>query len=127
MIDKKKEFSLTDRVNSFKYAINGIKILFKEEHNARIHLVVSLGVICLSFLLKISLTEFCLILFSIGLVLASESINTSIENLANEVCSETSQSIKKVKDLVASAVLFCSISALLIGAIVFIPRIILLL
>lgn len=80
MIDKKKEFSLTDRVNSFKYAINGIKILFKEEHNARIHLVVSLGVICLSFLLKISLTEFCLILFSIGLVLASESINTSIEN-----------------------------------------------
>ncbi len=118
-----KKFSLKKRVESFKYALNGLKIVFIEEHNARIHLIVSLIVIACGFIFHISTVEWIIICFAIGLVISMEIINSAIENLSDFVSPEYHKLIKKVKDLSAAAVLVCTISSVVIGILVFLPKI----
>jgi diacylglycerol kinase len=120
---KLEKFSIRKRLKSFEYAINGLKILIIEEHNSRIHLLAAFIALIAGFLLKISLTEWIAIIFSIGLVLTFEIINSSIENFADFISPEQHNVIKKIKDLSAAAVLISAITALIIGLIIFIPKI----
>ncbi len=119
---KSEKFSITERFKSFVYAFNGIKLFFKEEHNARIHLFAAIIAIGLGVFFKISSLEWIALFFAIGFVLTAEILNTSIENMADFVSSERHHSIKKIKDLAAGAVLISSIIAFAIGLIVFIPK-----
>ena len=120
---KYEKFSIIKRLKSFAFALNGLKILILEEHNARIHLVAAILVIISGILLKISNAEWVAVTFSIGLVFALETINSAIENLADFVSPEKNDQIKKVKDLSAGAVLIGAIAALVNGLIIFIPKI----
>ena len=120
---KYEKFSIIKRLKSFTFALNGLKILILEEHNARIHLVAAILVIISGILLKISNAEWVAVTFSIGLVFALETINSAIENLADFVSPEKNDQIKKVKDLSAGAVLIGAIAALVNGLIIFIPKI----
>ncbi|RKO71896.1 diacylglycerol kinase family protein [Sphingobacterium puteale] len=115
-------FSWKDRIRSFSHALNGLKIVGQEEHNFRIHLVVAILVIILSCLLRISRYEWLAIILSIGFVLVCELLNTTIEHLADFICREKNPSIKKIKDIAAAAVLLSSLMALLIGLIIFTPK-----
>jgi diacylglycerol kinase (ATP) len=119
-----KKFLIRDRLKSFKVAFNGIKLLFLNEQNVWIHLLATLCVIIAGFVLKISKSEWIAIIIAIGFVMTLEAINSSIEKLSDFVSPEKQDQIKKVKDLAAAGVLISSITALLIGSIVFIPRII---
>ena len=121
---KNRNFSIRQRIKSFAYAFNGVKIFIQEEHNARIHLFVTICVLAASFIFKISLPEWIAVIFAIGFVITSEVINTALENIADFVSPEKNEQIKKVKDLAAAGVLICSITALSIGLIIFIPKII---
>ena len=120
---KQQRFSMLKRLESFKYAFNGLRILIKEEHNARIHLFAAICVIIAGVLLKISVYEWIAVIFSIGLVFSTEIINSSIENIADFISPEKHETIKKIKDLSASAVLISAIAALIVGLIIFIPKI----
>lgn len=115
-------FSIKDRLRSFKYALNGFKILLLEEHNFRIHILASVLVIITSLVLQINRLEWTVILLSISIVLVTETINTAIENLANFVSPKYNTLIKKIKDLTAAAVLIASIIAFVIAIIIFIPN-----
>ena len=119
----KEKFSIKKRIQSFGYALNGLKILITEEHNARIHLVVSVIVIILGFAFGISLSEWISICLCIGLVIVTETINSAIENLADFVSPAKNELIKKVKDLSAFAVLFSAVIAVITGLIIFLPKI----
>jgi len=121
-----KKFQIGDRLKSFKFAFNGIRILFVKEHNAWIHLAAALSVIISGIGFKISISEWVAVIFAIGLVFTSEAINTSIEKLSDFVSPEKQKSIKEVKDLAAAGVLISSITALLIGLFVFLPKILML-
>lgn len=118
-----KKFSFARRIKSFKYAFNGLKIVFREEHNARIHLFVSLIVIICGFVFKISIQEWIIVCFAIGLVISMEIINSAIENLSNFVSQEYHDLIKKVKDLSAAAVLISVVSSVIAGLLIFLPKI----
>lgn len=120
---KHKKFSIIKRVYSFKHAFNGLRILIKEEHNARIHLFASICVIIAGFFFKISLHEWIAIIFSIGLVFCLEIINSTVENIADFISPEKHEMIKKIKDLSASGVLISALIALIIGLIIFLPKI----
>lgn len=122
----KNKFNLLDRLKSFKFAFNGLRILIKEEHNARIHFIVAVCVIAVGFFLKLTTIEWISVLFSIGLVIVTEIINTSIENIANFISPEKNISIKKIKDLAAASVLISAIIAAIIGVIIFLPKILIL-
>jgi len=120
---KQKNFSIKKRVQSFKYAFNGLRTLLCEEHNSWIHLFITVCVVAAGFVFNISSLEWIAVTLCIGIVFALELVNTAIENLANFVSKEYHELIKKVKDLAAAAVLIAAIAAAIIGLIIFIPKI----
>lgn len=121
---QQNKFSIGSRIKSFTYALNGLKILFKTEHNSWIHLFSSCAVILLGIALDITATDWCLLIIAIGFVFVAEIVNTSIEYLTDLVSPEYNETAKKVKDLAAAGVLCASLIALCIGLFVFLPRII---
>ncbi len=121
---KQEKFSIAKRLKSFTYAFNGLKVLFWEEHNSRIHLFATVCVIVAGALLKLSVLEWAAVAFAVGLVFCGEIFNSAIEDLADVVCPERDERIKKVKDLAAAAVLVNALTAAVIGLLVFVPKII---
>lgn len=113
------------RIESFVFAFEGILHMLKMEPNARFHLLTTIVVITMGYVLNISSIEFILVLLSIALVWMAELFNTAIENSMDVISKEFHPGIKTVKDISAGAVLICSIAALAIGAIIFIPKILL--
>ena len=119
---KEKRFSLKKRLHSFKYAFQGVSYLFRNEHNAWIHLFITACVIAAGFLLRVSTNEWIALIFAIGMVLAAEAFNTAIEALADVISSNYNQLIKRAKDVAAGGVLLAAIAAVVIGLIIFIPK-----
>jgi len=112
------------RIKSFGYAFAGLLYLVKAEPNARIHLVATIVAIALSIFFKISAFEWMIILIVIGLVWAMEAINTAIEKLSDHLFPETHETARIAKDVAAGAVLVCALVALACGAIIFLPKIV---
>lgn len=119
----KENFTLKARINSFRFAYNGLILLFKNEHNARIHLLAAILVTIAGILLGITRFEWCLIIVLIGFVFAAELINTSIENLADARKPEINEMVRDSKDCSAAAVLVAAIVSVIAGCLIFIPRI----
>ena len=125
MEDKKSnKFSISKRIKSFAYAFNGLKILFKEEHNARIHLVVAIIVIVAGFYFQLSVGEWLVICLLIGMVFAMEIVNSVVENLCDYISPEWNDKIKKIKDLSAAGVLVVAFISIVSGIIIFVSKII---
>jgi diacylglycerol kinase len=120
---KNEPFSLRKRLNSFRAAANGIRLLIRDEHNARIHLVILAVVIISGFILKISLNQWLAVTFAAGLVLACESLNSAVEYLSDQITTEYNENIKKAKDIAAAGVLIAAAASVVIGLMVFIPAI----
>jgi len=121
---KQSKFSILKRILSFKFAFQGVKLLFKEEHNSWVHLMFTALAIFLAVWLKISLLEWILLVFCIGFVFAVEIINTAIENVCDFISPERHPMIKKIKDLSAAATLFSAITSLIVGVLIFLPKLI---
>lgn len=120
---RSNKFSITKRIASFRYAFNGLKILITEEHNARIHLLAACCVVIAGIVFKISTAEWIVVIFCIGWVIALEIINSAIETLADFISKEKNDTIKKIKDLSAGAVLVAAIASAVVGLIIFLPKI----
>ncbi|MCC8170443.1 MAG: diacylglycerol kinase family protein [Parabacteroides sp.] len=120
-------FSLRKRLKSFVYAFRGIGLLVRHEHNARIHSVAAAAAVTAGFVLRITPVEWTVIVLVIGAVLAAEAFNSALEALCDFVSPGYHESIKKAKDLAAGAVLLVAIAAAIIGAVIFLPRILTLL
>ncbi len=122
-----KKFSILKQLKSFEFALCGLKILIKEEHNSRIHLLATVCVLIAAFVFRISTSEWIAVIFAIGFVITLEIINSAIENIADFVSPEKHELIKKIKDLAAAGVLVSAITALTVGLIVFLPKTIMML
>lgn len=122
MQKQKQKFSLRKRLKSFVFAFAGLKILQKEEHNFRIHLVAAILVIAAGFIFGISLLEWIAIVLAIGFVFVVEIFNTTIENITDFISPDEHPSIKRIKDMAAAAVLISAIVAVIIGLMVFLPE-----
>ncbi|MDR0796691.1 MAG: diacylglycerol kinase family protein [Tannerella sp.] len=121
---KNKSISLKRLIKSFGYALNGIGLMIKQEQNAKIHLSALLIVVVLGFYFHLSLFEWISIVIVSGGVFAAEALNTSIETLSNTFAPEYNKNIKQVKDFAAGAVLVATITAIVVGLIIFVPKII---
>ena len=117
------KFSFLKRIVSCGHAFNGLKILIKEEHNAWIHLVAAFCVVIAGVVFHISTIEWVVVIFCIGLVFALELMNSAIENTADLISKEQNEIIKNIKDLSAGAVLVAAIGSVVIGMIIFLPKI----
>ena len=122
-MNNKQEFSIKKRLKSFKYALNGLKILITNEHNSRIHIMAMIFAIILGFVFEISNMEWVAVVIVSGLVFSIEIINSAIEYLADFVSPNYNEIIKKVKDLSAAAVLVCALMSVVVAFIIFVPKI----
>lgn len=121
--EKKENFSVRKRIVSFKYALNGLRILFSEEHNARIHAAVTIFVVTMGILFSISSVEWMILCILTGMVFSLEIINSAIENLCDYISPEWNNMIKKIKDLMAAAVFITTVISVACGTIIFLPKI----
>ena len=110
-------------INSFKYAIQGFIQAFKSEKNMKIHIIIAILVIILAMIFKISIIEWIICIILISVVIAAELFNTAIETTVDLAMPDKNEKAKIAKDVSASAVLILSISAAIIGIIIFMPKI----
>lgn len=108
-------------VLSFKYALSGILAALKEEPNLKFHLLAALLVIIISFLLKISKTDWIIIIILIGFVVALELTNTAIEAVVDHVIQSEHPGAKLAKDISAGAVLVSAFTAAVVGLWIILP------
>ena len=119
-----KRFNIKKKIKSFGYAYKGIISYITNEHNAWIHLGISVFVILAGLFFHLTKAEWIIVIFCIGFVLTAEAFNTAIERLVNIVSPEHNPSAGNVKDIAAGAVLISAITAAIIGLIIFIPYLI---
>ncbi|HOF20570.1 MAG TPA: diacylglycerol kinase family protein [Bacteroidales bacterium] len=120
------KFSPRSRLKSFKYAFRGLGSLLKFEHNSRIHLFAAIIVVILGIILKVSVTEWCILILAIGFVFFAELLNSSAEAFSDAVKPGWDEKIMKAKDYASAAVLVAAITSAVIGILIFLPRLILL-
>jgi diacylglycerol kinase len=113
-------------IKSFGWAFNGLKDCILHEKNFRIQYIIALLVVIAGIFFSISTAEWMIILICFAMVLSFEIINSAIEKLCDLVSPEFNLTIKKVKDMSASAVLLAAIISFIVGCIIFLPRIFLL-
>ena len=108
---------------SFLGALRGLETVIKEERNAKIIFLIGLIVIITGIYLNLSADEFAiLIIVTVG-VFVCEVFNTLVENILDIVKPEYDKKIKVLKDISSSAVLLSSISAIAVGILIFLPKI----
>lgn len=124
MFKKKFKKSKPSLLKSFYYAFQGIKVNILTERNLAIHFCVMLLVIVCGFTFKISTTEWLICILLFGFVITLELMNTAIET-AIDICKpEINPKAKLAKDTAAGAVLVVAIVAVVVGIIIFGPKII---
>jgi diacylglycerol kinase len=117
-----KKFSLKSRLESFKFALNGLLLLLKNEHNSRIHILAAIIAIVMGIIMKLDHYEWSLLVIVIGAVFLTELLNSSIESLADLIDPEFNELIMRAKDYSAAAVLMSAIVAIVVGGLIFIPK-----
>ncbi len=112
---------INKHLKSYRYALRGIYIAFREENNMRFHLLAAIAVVTLNIVLDINKTDWLITLILVGLAWTAEVFNTAIETLADRVTKEQDPLIAKVKDLASGAVLITGGIALICAFIIYLP------
>ena len=111
-------------LKSFKNAATGILTAIKGGKNLRFICVFFVLTIILGFIVRLSSTEWAIVLICCAVVISTEMINSGIECSIDLCTKEYSELAKKAKDMAAGATLVVSIFSAVIGLIIFVPRII---
>ena len=115
-----KKFQSRSFQKSALYALNGVRLAFRSQRNFRKHLVIAILTLAIAFLLKVSLVEFCIILFANTLVLVCEMFNSVIEFVIDAYYKNKWAKLAKLsKDIGAGAVLVSACVSALISLIIY--------
>ena len=112
---------LTGRLKSFKFAFIGAFKLATTEHSVMVQLSIGAIMTAAGFYFKISMTEWMMQTFAIGLIVAIEGLNTAAEKIADFIHPEYHEKIGFIKDIAAGAVFFAAMTAIVIGLIIYVP------
>ncbi len=121
---QKQKFSIRKRIASANHAMRGIGIVFKTAHNMRAYPFFVLLVMYLGFALHISMSEWISLVIVMGLVFVVEAINSALEVDIDLTSPEYHPYARDTKDIAAGAVLLSIFVAIIVGSIIFIPKII---
>ena len=101
----------------------GIITSFKTERNMKIHVFVMILVIIAGIVFKVSLLDWIILVIMFGLVISAELFNTAIETIVDMITMEKNEKAKIAKDVAAGAVLVLAFASVIVGLIIFIPKI----
>lgn len=110
-------------LKSFSNSISGIILTVTQERNMRIHVFISVIVCVASFWFTLNPLEWLFVLLCIGGMFALEMMNTAIEKVVNLVTMEFHPLAKQAKDIAAGAVFIYAILSVIVGLIIFLPKI----
>ena len=110
-------------LDSVKNCLDGISYTISHENNFKREIILGILAVILSFVLKISIIEWVIVILLINFVLVCELINTALEKTVDLYTKEYNETAKIVKDVAGASVLVMCIFSALIGAIIFIPKI----
>ena len=111
-------------LDSVKNCLDGVNYTILHENNFKREIFLGIIAVILSVVLKINILEWVIVLLLINFVLVCELINTALEKTVDLYTREYNETAKVVKDVAgASVLIMCTFSAI-IGAIIFIPKII---
>ena len=119
------KISLRKIFKSFQYSFHGLKI-HSQQHNFMGMLISALFVILLGFILNISYFEWLILILIMSLVLSLETLNTSLEKTLDYLEPRFSDKIRMLKDLMAGGVAIVIFTSIIIGLMIFLPKIIIL-
>ena len=115
-------FSIRSRLRSFRFALRGLRAMLRSQHNAWIHALASVGVVAAGLLLGIGAGEWIAITLAVVAVWTAEALNTALEALCDVASAEFHPRVELAKDVAAGAVLIAAVGAVVVGVLVFVPR-----
>lgn len=107
---------------SLEFAFEGIWACIKKERNIKIHLCFTLITTICGFVFSINIYEWMICILLFGLVISLELVNSAIEAIVDLCSPEIHPLAKFAKDVGAGAVLISAIAAIIIGLMIFIPK-----
>ena len=124
-VDERKKMRGFKRLSSsLKYAFDGLKYAYKNEQSMTVHIVVTILVIMFGFIFEISSYEWIIVVLCIGIMMCVELVNTSIEAVVDLVTKKYDEKAKIAKDIAAAVSVMFSITSIIVGLIIFAPKII---
>lgn len=107
---------------SLAFALAGVRHALHSQRNLRIHVTVAAAVVIAGIVLRISRTEWAVVVTLVALVIGLELLNTAIEALV-DVASPVPHPLAKIaKDTAAGAILVAAAGSAIVGLIIFLPR-----
>jgi len=122
-LSEKKRFSIVARLRSANHAFRGFIILLKTSHNFWAIIFFAILAVYLGFILSISSVEWILLVISFGIVFLAEAFNTAIEIDIDLTSPNYHPYARDTKDVSAGAVLISAFITIIVGLIIFLPKI----
>ncbi len=116
--------SSTHWIHKFRNALRGIKRGVRGESSFFAHFFVGVCVVVAAIVLELSLGSWCVLVLCIASVMVAEMFNSALEHMAKAITSEHHPELRDALDIASGAVLLASISAALIGGLLFVMRLI---
>lgn len=126
-MEEENKWKTKSFIKAAKYSLEGILYFIKDGRNIKIQIVAAILVVIAAIILKVSAIEMAILGLTIFLVFAFEVMNTSIEKLADLYTMEYNLKVKVIKDTAAGAVSLVALGAVIVGVIIFGPKILALL
>jgi diacylglycerol kinase (ATP) len=119
----KKESFIVDRIKSIGYAFKGVYYLIATEASIKVQFAIGIIMTIAGFYFELSIIEWIIQILVIALIMAFEGMNTAIEEIADFIHPEFHKKIGLIKDIGAGAVFIFAIAAIIIGLIIYLPKI----
>ncbi len=113
----------TNRIG-IKYALKGLSYAFSSEWNMRVHCISFIVVIIVSMFFQLSPVEWIAVILVSGIVMITEMFNTVIETLLDYLAPERHPTVGKMKDMMAGAVFIAALLAVIVGCVIFLPKVV---
>ena len=123
-VERKRQKGIKKFLLSFTYPIKGLRYAYRNEQNLAVDVGVALLVTIAGFIFKLNLVEWAILALTIGLVISCELINTAIEAVVDLVTEDYHPLAKVAKDTAAAAVFVFAIVAIIVGLIIFLPKVV---
>lgn len=113
-------------LKKFGYAFRGLFVSLKEESSLVVHFIIATIVIIVGIILNKYMTpvDWSIVVILIAIIIGMELLNTAIENVVDIIMFEYNAKAKKIKDISAAATLILTLASVVVGLVIFIPKII---
>lgn len=104
------------------HALDGVIRAFKTEKNLRIDYVIGLSILIASLFFDFTKTEFACLCLTIGFVIFSEMINTTVEYIVDLITQQYDERAKAAKDIAAGGVFISAMVAVTVAYFLFVDK-----